>query len=29
VSGSSKVYDDVRALVGSGLVASVAIGYAF
>lgn len=29
VSGSSDVYDDVRALVGSGLVASVALGYAF
>jgi hypothetical protein len=29
VSGSDEVYDDVRALVGSGLVASVALGYAF
>jgi hypothetical protein len=29
VSGSPGVHDDVRALVGSGLVASAAIGYAF
>ena len=29
VSGSADVYEDVRTLVGSGLVASVAMGYAF